>query len=258
MKTVISCSKTTIVEAWFVVRGLPARYDEDEAGAIITEGKKRIRDLQRMPSMVIWPKTDQPQNSFWSSHLTWAKGRFQARTGHKYLSVHAMASPKSPYEGYTAYVKPAIETWLDIYSESVQKPADFAIATTAFGYINSFEFEARAFDISKYFRLNVGLDIENNESPLVTLENKFSYFDVKTKMMVRVGLNIRPEPSNKTVNVKTHVVSEFISGSGIDINSKLKILQQAAELKENSKRVFFGLTTDFTRDKIMGAKYGGA
>lgn len=257
MKAVSHCANSTITEAWFILQGAPAKYDEDEIGSLNTEAKKRFPDLMRKPSVVLTHRTEQPQQPFWTSQLAWNGLKNQARIGHKYLSVHSLCGPSTPYEGFTKSLRPAIESWLSIFNEKIAKPENFVISNIAFGYLNTFTFPSKKFDVSKYFGVNLAIEIEDMGIALTKAESDFRLILSKHKATSDVTLGITSNSDGKSLTVTTAVVTNRDVSKKLTISDSVKIFEHISDLKEASKEVFFGFATPHTRDEIMRAEYVG-
>jgi uncharacterized protein (TIGR04255 family) len=255
MEDIKFCKNSTITEAWFTLQGVPAKFEPDEIGSINTAAKRRIPHLLTIPTLLVRSESKSLEPAFWSTNFSWNNGQFQSRIGHKYLSVHTICSSEKKYVDYTSTMKPQIELWLDIVSKQVQDPVSFQIGSITYGYINTFEFPSKGFDISSYFRVNLGIEIESLQEQVSSLNSNFNFYDSKKNLNVRVSIEVIPSPSNsKNLMVRTHVSSELINPpGGININENLKILNKCSEIKDSSKRVFFGFATKKTKS-IMEAK----
>lgn len=257
MTVVTYCTKSTITEAWAIVLGLPGEPDTEEVGALAFFGRKRFGTFQRIPSVVLMqrPKSD-PVPPFWQQQLSWNDGRLLARIGHHYLSVHYLQKADERYQTYKKSLQPYVSGWLDTYDETLigareQHPID----RVGFGYVNTFYFPASNFDLSKYFRLSLGIGVPIAEQGLLALETNFRLFDNVHEADVMINLLVNPVlGEDQQLQVQTKVVAERRSIEELSLKDRDNILDEILKAKEAAKVMFFDFATEETHD-IMGAQY---
>lgn len=253
-KVVKLCKNSTITEAWFVVGGVPAKIENDELGAINVSAQKTVKGLKTVPTIVLAPQTNEPQLPFWTTQFSYKSDQRQARVGHNYLSVHTISNPQNQYSGYSSALKPDIEEWLKVVSSALKSKEKFKINTISFGYINTFEFPAKAFDISEYFQINLGVQLEGVGS-ISNLQTSFRFFDSEKNLYTNLLFEIFPSPQNaKVIIVRIQTITEEVEISNVDIGQISKILEKTAVLKDKSKNSFFGFSTEKTKT-LMGVTY---
>ncbi len=255
MKKILKCQNSLISEAWFVAQGIPAKVEEDEIGSINNEAKKQVEGLKRIPSIVVLPKTEAVHPPFCTSHFTYLNGTKQSRVGHNYLSVHAICDSKNKYIDYNTSIKPEIIRWLGIQNDGILDPARFKLNALSFGYINTFHFAVKTFDISKHFKLNIGLDIQNLNGFMNSLGCTFQFLNPAKNYNTSVRFEVLPTPNDPAnLTVRVHTLTEQLGQNNLDISKTDAILKKALELKENSKKSFFDFLTPETT-KILDPVY---
>ena len=85
---VTRCTNSTVTEAWATVLGAPARVSQHESGALVHMAQKKLPPLEPVPAVVLAQVGDHPAPPFWREQFGWDNGRYLARAGHRYLSVH--------------------------------------------------------------------------------------------------------------------------------------------------------------------------
>lgn len=256
MKTITSCTKPKVSEAWATIIGYPSKLNEEEIAAINNEAHKTIEHIRREPSIVLFQKDNLEKPAFWTSQFSYKDDLYKARTGHKYLSVHIV--PKSEqsgkeYTGYDKCLQPEIEKWINIYRKILNKPKNFNIEGLSFGYVNTFIFDENNFDVAKYFKINLGLDIGNNDALLADLSSSYKFFDENLKMHFSVSLAISPVVNQKKLELKTQIQTEKKGIQDLTIEDTEKIHKAILDLKEENKKIFFSFSTSKTHEE-MGAK----
>ena len=257
MKVVTYCTNSTITEAWATVLGLPAEPDTAEVGAIAHFGRKRFGNFQRIPSVVLMqrPKSD-PVPPFWEQQLSWEDGRLLARIGHRYLSVHYLKKADERYQTYEKSLQPAVFGWLETYDETLIGPREqYPIDRIGFGYVNTFHFPVTSFDLSKYFRLSLGIGVPAAQNGLLALETNFRFFDKSRAADVMVNLLVNTTlDESKQLQVQTKVVAERKGIEECFFTDQDRILAEILKAKEAAKVMFFDFATEETHN-IMGAQY---
>lgn len=232
--------------------GHPYKVDEDEVGSFLTYAKKYIKDIKKVPSLVFAPKTNEAQPPYWTGNFSWQNEQYQARVGHKYLSVHILCDKVNKYTSYDASLKPQIEKWLKIYKEAIELPeSTFQTEGIIFGYTNDFHLPMKGFDISKYFKINLGIKIDGFDWPAKNIANSYSFFDPKSSTSITTNIEVRPEMGDKSLTVITQVLAERRGISKFHIGQTTNVLDEIKDLKEIAKDVFYGITTDYTKKEIM-------
>ncbi len=256
MREVTFCERSTITEAWAVLRGRPAPLVHGESAALVFAVKRALPELQREPAMVFAEiPLSGPVAPFWSEQWSWESGRLRARVGHRYLSVHRFADDEHRYETFERSFVPALTPWLIVCSQIYDDPLVIpAVAEVSFGYINTFRFSEHDFDLSRVFRLTVGFELEGLDSGLEGLDVKFHYRDgVRPRTQVMVQVAARPEVGGEVlVRAKTTATIRLDDGFWKD---KVRLEAELRDAKAAAKRAFFELATEDTH-RQMGALYG--
>lgn len=257
MKVVTYCTKSTITEAWVMALGLPGEPDTEEVGALALFGRKRFGAFQRIPSVVLMqrPKSD-PVPPFWQQQLSWDDGRLLARIGHHYLSVHYLQKADERYQTYEKSLQPAVSGWLDTYNETlIGTREQYPIDRIGFGYVNTFHFPVSSFDLSKYFRLSLGIGVPAAQQGLLALETNFRLFDKFRAADVMINLLVNPILDEaKQLQVQTKIVAERRGLEELSFKDRDSIFDEILKAKEAAKVMFFDFATEETHN-IMGAQY---
>jgi hypothetical protein len=264
---IVFCKRSTITEAWALVQGLPAPVDRAAVHLVRKRAGKQIEDLTDNPVFVVTPGEGKV-DPHWSAQVSWGNGRYHARFGHRYLSVHFVRqSEETRYRTYGETMEPHIRTWLGIYqsafeSETEEHPVDRVL----YGYANTFHFDfADDFDLSALFRLNYGVSLkyrgsmEDFSPPLLGMGSSFRFPDVDgtTGLTVELnadtmGLGAQGEPPEKKLRVITKVVANKRVPDGTTFADRDRLLKEFDRARQSAKRTFFGFTTEKTHD-VMGA-----
>jgi uncharacterized protein (TIGR04255 family) len=256
MRDVIHCERSTITEAWALVLGRATPVVPEEAAAIVFSAKQALPGLEREPAMVVAElPTHGPVAPFWSQQWSWNEGRFRARVGHRYLSVHRLADEKHPYDTYSHSLAPALEPWLDahakVHSHGLVLPAFEQIG---YGYINDFRFPAEGFDLSKFFHVDFGVQLAGPLDGLDGVEFKFYYRDkVNHAAQVLIQIVVRPGDAVEDQLLVQTKVTATLGVRGF-FSDRAQIEQEIHNAKTVAKRAFFDLATQATHDR-MGAHY---
>lgn len=256
MKSVAYCDNSTIVEAWAVLLGVPGTPDDAEVGALTFAAKKRFGTLKREPAIVLVGASNREViPPFWREQLSWDDGEHLARIGHRYLSVHYLQRDLRRYARYETSLRKEIEYWLDAYQETMSGVRDVSpVERIGFGYVNAFSFPASDFDLSRYFKLHIGIDSAAAVSGLAALEVDFQIADNTATRAVSVNVLVRPEPADPTrVQVRTRVEA-LVPSAGLTFVEKELLLTEIGNARLHAKTVFFDLATEETH-KLMGAHY---
>jgi len=257
MKVVTYCTNSTITEAWAIALGLPGEPDTEEVEALAYCGRKHFGTFQRIPSVVLMqrPKSD-PVPPFWQQQLSWDDGRLLARIGHRYLSVHYLKKADDRYQTYETSLQPAVSGWLDTYDETlIGTREQYPIDRVGFGYVNTFHFPASNFDLSKYFRLSLGIGVPAAQKGLLALETNFRLFDQLRAADVIINLSVNTIlEEDKQLQVQTKVVAERKGIEECYFRDQDRILAEILKAKESAKVMFFDFATEEMHN-IMGAQY---
>lgn len=249
------CENSTITEAWCVLFGEPALFNEDDPALVRRLAQKTAGEFQTKPTFVAFSRIkDAPQPPFWTQQVTWGSGKHLARFGHRYLSVHFLAVEGEKYETYEESLQAAIVPWLEAMSSFAEFADDTsAIERLGFGYVNTFEFHDPEFDVSEYFALNFAVAAPMEGAELNGVETTFRFFDPKTEATVSIELRIDAAGQDDLVVVRTKVVAEmkvndltFADTDGVDA--------AVYGAKEIAKKGFFAFATRPTHE-LMGAVY---
>jgi uncharacterized protein (TIGR04255 family) len=256
MKAVTYCTNSTITEAWGLILGLPGELDEEEIGALAHFGKKRFGHFERIPSVVLVqrPKAG-PAPPFWQQQLTWDDGRLLARIGHRYLSVHFLNRGDRRYQTYEQSLQPAVKGWLETYDETLLGSREqYPLDRIGFGYVNTFHFPAPGFDLSKYFRVSLGIGVQTAQKGLLALETNFRLFDESRAADVIVNLLVNTGvDEGRQLQVQTKVVAERRGTDEHSFKDQESIFAELLRAKEAAKAMFFDFATEETH-RIMGAQ----
>lgn len=244
------CKNSTITEAWAVVLGLPAPIDDTDAAVITRRAREKFGDLHPKPAIVaVQLGPEKLAAPFWNQQFSWAGGKYLARFGHRFLSVHFLGQANDRYETFEKTLGPGIAMWLRIYSDALGATAkEHVVDQVGFGYVNRFEFEPSGFDVSRYFKLNVAVELEEFKTGLVGVETGFRFHDEAKNESLTLSLAAEAgSVSIPKVGVVTKVFAEkrpveLVSFANVD---SLPKLVHAA--KEAAKRTFFGFATEETR-----------
>ncbi len=257
MKVVTYCKNSTILEAWAVIVGKPGPLDDAETGALEFAAKKRLGSLRKEPAVVLVESANRDiVPPFWREQLSWDDSRYLARFGHRYLSVHYLRRGEDKYETHTKTLEPSVEVWLDIFGATLgESKVQYPVERVSFGYDNAFEFPAAGFDLSRYFKINVGIGAAAASDGLAILEINFRLFYGDKKSPVAVNLIVQSDPGSvQLIQVRTKVEAHRpIVGDCLFVE-KDKLTTLLKEAKEAAKSVFFDIATDETH-RIMGAQY---
>jgi uncharacterized protein (TIGR04255 family) len=263
MPPVIYCERPTITEAWATVLGLPEAFVAEEGPSLVFAARKRLAGAQVEPAVVVADiQRQQPVPPFWNHQIFWNDRRFLARVGHRYLSVHFLASTAATYETYDKSFLPALEPWLhvfqDIYgNDLLEHRVHHRVDRIGYGYVNRFTYPAEGFDLSQSFRLSVGVDIESASEGLSSLAVSLSFPD-PSGATTTAQVTIEPDRgSQDTVVVTTKVSTELSDLSGILLDDAPLIAAEIVRAKESAKHAFFELTTEATRTRL-GARYAAS
>jgi hypothetical protein len=257
MKKVTYCTNSTIAEAWAVIVGKPGSVNDAEAGAIEFSAQQRLGPLRKEPAIVLVESANRDiVPPFWREQLSSREGRYLARFGHRYLSVHFLRRGEDKYETYARTLQPSVEGWLDTFSATLGTgKAQYPVERVSFGYDNAFEFPVADFDLSRYFKLNVGIGAESAGNGLSALEINFRASQGEKKLPVSVNLMVHGDPTvPQQVRVRTKVEAQVPVVNDCSFVEKAKLMVLLAEAKEAAKTVFFDIATDETH-RIMGAQY---
>jgi uncharacterized protein (TIGR04255 family) len=259
MPRVIHCERPTITEAWATVLGLPVPFVAEEGPSLVLAARKRLPGAQVEPAVVVADiQQRRPVPPFWNHQVSWNDRRFLARIGHRYLSVHFLASVAAAYETYEASFLPALEPWLqvfeDIYANDLLR---HRVDRIGYGYVNRFIYPTEGFDLSQSFRLSVGVDIESASEGLSSLEIRVSFLD-PSGATTMAQVTIAPNQENlDTVAVTTKVSTEIGMLAGSFLDEPSSIAKEVMRAKEIAKHAFFELTTEATRTQL-GARYAAS
>lgn len=244
------CENSTITEAWTVILGLPGAVDPTDPPVLERSARRRLDSLERKPAVVAVDVRGDAVPPFWNQQVTWGQGRHLARFGHRYLSVHFIRRDEDRYTRFSDVLAPPTKTWLDVYAESLG--GEHPIDRVGFGYVNRFTFSAADFDLSKYFSINVGVDVGSQEAGLLGLTTAFRFYDPSKTMYLTVELSAESVPTEDgEIGVTTKVFAERRGLEALAFADPDAVLEQVATTKEAAKEAFFSLATEATHS-IMG------
>lgn len=250
--TVRLCENSTITEAWAVVIGEPGTENSIESPSVQNTAIKELGELKEIPTFVaIGKQVLEKIPPFWSRQVTWNKGKYLTRLGHRYLSVHYIRTGDDKYDQYENTLEQPISTWLKAYRETVEGNSDnYPIDRVGFGYINFFKFDSEKFDLSQYFKVTFATGVKYAHNGLSVLEVEYAFNYSET---ITVSVNLKVKPENDALLVITKVESYLDVQENMTFENNELILDQIAEAKEAAKKTFFDLATKATHE-IMGAK----
>ena len=247
------CGNSTVSEAWAVVLGLAGKVDETEPPVLERTARERIVGLEPRPAIVAVNARSEAVPPFWRQQLTWHSGRHLARFGHRYLSTHFTRQGDDRYETFGKSLEPAVKKWLDIYVDALGPTSkEHLVDRVGFGYVNQFEFPAEGFDLSKYFLINVGVEVGIADPGLLGLDAGFRLFDKEGNVYLVVELNAVPLGDEASIGVTTKVLAERRGLEEVSFANREELAKLVRSTKEAAKEVFFGFATDETH-RIMGA-----
>lgn len=246
------------MEAWARITGTPAAANETDAVVVRRRAERTIPGLARQPVTVF--AVQQPRElmpAFWSEQHAWQDGQYMARFGHRYLSVHFLRRGGGRYNRYDETLQVPVNDWLKIYAEADPVVAEqHTVETIGFGYVNAFEFPSEGFDLSRWFKLSMGVDAgQDGDVDLQEVRAAFDFFDPTLKLRTVVELVATgPEQGavEDRVRVVTKVLADFRADEGVNFAQFDALTQCIHAAKEAAKATFFNFTKHETR-VMMGA-----
>ncbi|MBI4749173.1 MAG: hypothetical protein HY774_11840 [Acidobacteria bacterium] len=256
MGKITYCKNSTITEAWAKILGFPGKRNEEEIGALAYFGKKRFDNFQPIPSVVLIDSSLPDIPPCWEKQLTWDEGKLLARIGHRFLSVHYLNRGRDPYQTFDQSLQPSLEGWLDVYRDTLSSATDeYLVDQIGFGYVNRFQFAAKDFDLSRHFRLSLGIDIAAAQNGISGIETTFRLVEKEVDTSIVVNLQVDAGFSNNSfLQVQTKIFAERQCKINCSFKDKELILQEIAHVKEIAKATFFDFATDETH-QLMEAHY---
>jgi hypothetical protein len=256
---VVRCTNSTISEAWAVVSGRPAKHEEGEEILIARTARKRIPELKPQDAVVAVRISPELAAPFWKMQVAWNNGQHLARFGHRYLSVHDVRPEGGRYSTYGEIMEPSLRTWLEIVRDA--DPDDLGTApveAVGFGYVNVFRYgpESR-FDLSQYFKLNIGVHVGEPWSELAGFEIALRFEAPATTTHLMVGLKAESPTDEAPITVTTKVYAERREAPDLSWSTVDVIATILCDVKEAAKQAFFDFATDVTHDS-MGVVWDAA
>jgi hypothetical protein len=256
-RVVTRCTNSTVTEAWATVFGSPAPVIDDETGALVHMARKKLPPLQSVPAVVLAQVGAGPVPPFWKEQFAWDAKQFLVRVGHRYLSVHFLKK-QGRYETYPTSIEPAISAWLQAAEDAFgMEPTSYPVDRVGFGYVNTFDFASEDFDLSKYFRINFGVEVPSASQGLSGLEVRFGFVDAElASAHVITELMVQPlgQGADQRLVVQTKVRAESHGLQNCGFGSRDRLSEAVFAAKEAAKRVFFEIATEATHT-LMGARY---
>lgn len=243
------CRKSNISEAWAAVLGLPGPYDDTDAPAIKRQARNQIPGMELRPAVVALEIPPYgPVAPFWSQQLQWDGGSYMSRFGHRYLSVHYLRRAGHQYSTYSETLRPWTTRWLDVYSAALGPSAkNHVVDHVGFGYVNSFTFDAKNFDLSRYFRLNIAVDVGDDGLGLHGLKAVFHLHELSRLMELTVEIEVdAPPESSGQLSVITKVVAQGRRAEELSFADSEALHREISGAKDAAKEAFFGFATDET------------
>ena len=254
-RVVTLCTDSTVTEAWATVLGAPGPVVEDETGALVHMARKRLPPLKSVPAVVLAQFGSEAVPPYWREQFTWDNNQFLARVGHRYLSVHFLKKADR-YDTYATSIEPAIRAWLraaqDVFGDG---PETYPVNRIGFGYVNTFEFPAKDFDLSAFFRVNLGIEVPSAGNGLSGLALRFAFVDAEVpSTQVSTQLTVQPVEQGQDLIVAMKVRAETHLDPEYGLGSYDRVSSMIYGAKEAAKRVFFEIATEKTHH-LMGAQY---
>lgn len=251
------CKNSTIREALCIIQGKPEKVEESDAGILEKHAKKHYDslkiELKNVPTFVMIPQIEgQKLNPFWSRQKQWGQGKYVARFGHRYLSIHRICNEADKYKTYKDSFKPELEKWLEIYKaaltgENETHPVDLIM----FGYINDFILPVADFTLDKYLTCSYSLNL--NKGIVDAIDRYNLAFDmVNTKEGINCTLKVKVEslPGNDTLKLTTEIYSSYQNMQNFSFYSD-NVLEKIEQLKKHAKETFFSFVNQHVRDEIL-------
>ena len=257
MPAVTYCTQSTISEAWATVLGMPAPIVADESPGLVLAAKRKIEGLSDEPTLVVAniQQVHRPVPPFWNRQVSWGDRQFLARIGHRYLSVHYLVSSDRKYEKYEETFLPGLEAWLELFREFYSDELiRNGVNHVGFGYVNQFSFAADGFDLSEYFKLDVGVQLDSAADGLGGMDLRFGFRERGGASMTVQATVRQDEGSPEDLVVTTKVAAEVLPASPLFLDDPPGLASQVFRAKETAKRVFFEIATQSTHD-LMGAQH---
>jgi uncharacterized protein (TIGR04255 family) len=253
--TVHYCENSTITEAWALLTGLPSPVDETDAAVIERTARAEISGLRLEPAIVAIQTSSELVAPFWNRQFSWDSQHYLARFGHRYLSLHFIRRGEQRYGTYSDTFEPQLEKWLLIYKRAVGTAAnDHIIGRLGFGYVNTFDFTPEGFDLSRFFKLNLTVDVGYPQAGLLALNVGFRFSEAGSGVNLSVEL-VAESATETELRIATKIIAEFSTFEPpLSFDSSAEINKKLFAAKEAAKKAFFSFATPETH-KLMGAVY---
>jgi hypothetical protein len=125
-----------------------------------------------------------------------------------------------------------------------------------FGYVNSFTFDAEDFDLSRYFRLNIEVDVGDDGLGLHGLKALFHLHQPSRRMQLAVEIEVEAPPENSDqLSVITKVVAHGRGADELSFADTEALHREISGAKDSAKEAFFGFATDETRAIIEAVEH---
>lgn len=242
MKKVKYCQKSTITEAWVVIRGIPTKISENDPAIYLHSLQKNIPEIKKQPSVVFVQDRGDSTPPFWSNQFSWNKDKYLIRFGHQYLSLHFVKHAEDKYETYDKTLAPEIKKACSLWKETFSQETDNKrnLDRIGFGYINTFSFPKKEFDLTKHFKIQIGIATPEESFGLRGIQTAFNFIDAKRSINTKVDFNLEEDRNNSNqIKVVTRVFSEKLGLSNKSFFDVDDILETTKEIKEVAKQVFF-------------------
>lgn len=252
---IVHCTNSTIAEAWAAIVGLPGPIDDADAPLIARAARESFAGLKEKPAIVAVSGSRELATPFWLQQCGWDEDRYLARFGHRYLSVHFVKQkPEERYDTYSKTLRPQVTGWLDVEARALgASAAEYGVDRVAFGYVNRFAFPADGFDVSRFFKLNVGFDIGPSASGLLGLGTMVRVYDAERVVYLTVELSAEgPTDERAETTVTTKVVAEKRGLEGLSFADASRLDETITAAKDAAKETFFRFATAETH-RMMGA-----
>jgi hypothetical protein len=258
--TIDHCERSTLLEAWAGVVGLPGPLSLGSAQAVSTLARRRFDDLemetigQLLPahaSVLATPASDATP-PVWFHQASWGGHRWAGRWGHRVLSLHRLISQDERYETFTQTMLPTLVQWFDLGREAFEFAGDIStVATVIFGTTNRFTFAPEDGDLSEWFRFNYGLDAAGIDRGLERLDlgARIARPDLSSRASIRLEAEAA-DPDG--VDVLVHTVVERDLPAEVSFSQTERLLAEIDVARMVASETFFSFVTDRTLER-MGA-----
>lgn len=253
------CERSTIVEAWAVVAGFPARSSQGEASLVEHYARKALGGLVAEPALVVHPSPGGDATApFWFRQVRSADRGDFARFGHRFLAAHFVGGAQRRYQTFQTSLRPWLGAWLQAIASAHEGGDDpVPVARVGFGYVNEFDFAADGFDLGAHFKASVGVGLESTRGGVGRMELVLQWLRPAGDAALQVALTLdSPGAESRVVRARTRVVADAAAPDGSSFRAPAQILDAVQAVKEIAKETFFELATEALKER-MGAVHEG-